>query len=250
MNALIGQILWNDHWSSCLGWMLPTVCGNAKAWKGWQNLWTGKFIHPPWTGECSKPWMCEYKRSEWINIRYSDQVLTKISQITNWMGEFEHLKRWMKETLNRWILSSDQNWWMLGSLNGWIQTPWAGECLKPWGGECLKTWAGECLKPWMGENKHPEWVNVWNPEQVLTNTLSGWMFETLSRLTGWNPEWIDWKEPWAGWLYETLRGFIGMRLLNWFTDPVKRWRNETLNGWMNETLTGEGMKPDSLDKNP
>ena len=188
MNALIGQILWNDHWSSCLGWMLPTVCGNAKAWKGWQNLWTGKFIHPPWTGECSKPWMCEYKQSEWINIRYSDQVLTKISQITNWMGEFEHLKRWMKETLNRWILSSDQNWWMLGSPNGWKQT----------------LWVGECLKPWTVVNKHPERVNVWNPEQVdWVKPWVDWLKGTLSRLTVWDPARVYWNETpelvyWSG----------------------------------------------------
>ena len=188
-----------------------------------------RWIHSSWISESLKPWAGEYKGSETMNESMNSQLrpeqvnawnpntlngwksktlsrwikhsLTRIytiviHEITNWMDEFKHRNRRKMET-NEQVKTKTLSRWMFETLSGWKQTPWADECLKPW---------------------------------------AGWLNETLSGLTEWNPERVDWMKPWAGWQNETLSGLIEMK--SW-----GGWLNETLNGWIKTLWAGECLKP-------
>ena len=149
---------------------------------------------------------------------------------------------------------------MIETLNRWIHSSWISESLKPWAGEYK---GSETMNESMNSQIRPEQVNAWNPYTLngwKSKTLSRWMFETLSGwkqtpwageclnececwqnetlsgLTEWNPERVDWMKPWAGWQNETLSGLIEMK--SW-----GGWLNETLNRWIKTLWAGECLKP-------
>ena len=110
---------------------------------------------------------------------------------------------------------------MFETLSRWKQTPWSGECLKPWAGCLNETLSG---------------LTEWNPERVdWMKPWAGRLNETLSRLTEWNPERVDWNE--------ILRG-----LTEWNPEQVNKnalsgWMFETLSGWKQIPWVGECLNP-------